>query len=91
MISQHCLNELTDTVWAAVAKTSQAYVDDFKEEGTFSRAAQTSALNDAKRAVLDALAPATKRFLQETYSDYECLLESKIEEVVRAQKHYQKG
>jgi len=85
-LSEHCLDELEDAVWAAVAQTSQAYVDSLKQSGTFSPEAQAVALDKAKVTALAALTPATQTFLKEAYGNLQSLLEAKIEAAVRAQK-----
>jgi len=86
MILKQCLDELEGAARAAVAKTSQTFVDSLKESGTFTGKAQTAALHKAKQTAIEALAPATKNFLRSMYDNYEDLLEAKIEEAVRAGK-----
>ena len=86
-LARHCLDELEDAVWSAVAQTSNAYVDELKKSDTFTKEAQAAALQKAKETAIAALTPATKTFLDQTYSDLQGILEAKIEEAVRAQKN----
>ncbi|MDR1914405.1 MAG: hypothetical protein LBQ68_08010 [Clostridiales bacterium] len=83
------LEELTGTVSAAVAQTSQTYVDELKKNGTFDKEAQKIALEKAKQTAFNTLTPAAKSFISEAYSnmknDLNTAIEARVEEAVRIQ------
>ena len=83
---RHCMEELGSAVSAAVAATSNAYVDSLKKNGTFTVGEQRAALEKAKMTALATLTPATRALLANMYSDLPKLLETKIEEAVRTKK-----
>lgn len=83
---KRALEELGDTVSAAVAHTSQTYVDDIKKSGVFYSDDQQYALAKAKATTLATLTPATHDILKTTYDDLQTLVETKIEEAIRKQK-----
>ena len=83
--ARHCIAELEDAVTAAVARTSQTYVDELKKIGAFLPAAQASALMQSRDNALALVTPATREYLQKTY-DLHSLIDAKIEHRVRASK-----
>jgi len=78
---QH-LEELTNAITAAVAHTSQTYVDQLKQSNLFTKDAHLIALESAKNTALNTLNPKTKDFLTDAYGDLNTLLETKIEKAV---------
>ena len=83
--ARHSIAELENAITAAVAKTSQTYVDELKKTNAFSSAAQSSALKQAKDTALASLSPTTRKYLQDAH-DLQCLIEAMIEAEVRSQK-----
>lgn len=84
--SKQYLEELTAAVSAAVAHTSQAYVDAVKADKQFNPEAQESALKMAMNIALNSITAEAKKFLSEHYDDIPTLIGAKIEEAVRQQK-----
>ena len=82
----HTITEIADAVSAAVAATSQTYVDALKKAGSFDLEAQKQAAAMALSACISAISPAAKEFIVAAYGDLTEYLTNKIEAEVRSQK-----
>jgi hypothetical protein len=81
---RYCLDELGNAVTAAVAYTGQLLVDDLKKGNIFTAEEQRSVKTMARDAVFDMLTKDTRKYLEEKHGDLPCLIDVKIEEVVRS-------
>lgn len=88
MMSRHrgYITEIADAVSAAVAATSQTYVDALKQAGKFDLEAQKEAAQKALTACLASISPAAQAFIEALYGDLTEYLTTKIEAEVRRQK-----
>lgn len=84
---QAYITEIADAVSAAVAATSQTYVDALKRAGSFDLEAQKQAAAMALSACISAISPAAKDFIVAAYGDLTEYLTNKIEAEVRSQKN----
>lgn len=84
---QAYITEIADAVSAAVAATSQTYVDALKKAGSFDLEAQKQAAAMALSACIFAISPAAKDFIVAAYGDLTEYLTNKIEAEVRSQKN----
>ena len=84
---QAYITEIADAVSAAVAATSQTYVDALKKAGSFDLEAQKQAAAMALSACISAISPAAKEFIAAAYGDLTEYLTNKIEAEVRSQKN----
>lgn len=84
--AQAYLTEIADAISDAVAMTSQTYVDALKNAGTFTKEAQTEALQKALAACAASISADAKEFIEELYGDLTEYLTTKIEAEVRSQK-----
>lgn len=84
---QAYITEIADAVSAAVAATSQTYVDALKKAGSFDLEAQKQAAAMALSACISAISPAAKDFIVTAYGDLTEYLTNKIEAEVRSQKN----
>lgn len=78
--------EIADAVSAAVAATSQTYVDALKKNGAFTKEAQEEAMQKALAACIAAIGPAAQDFITSAYGDLTEYLVNRIEAEVRKQK-----
>ncbi|MCD7805666.1 MAG: hypothetical protein LUH03_11105 [Oscillospiraceae bacterium] len=83
---QTYIAEISSAITAAVSATSQTYVDALKSAGSFTKEAQTEALQKSLTACIAALSPAVQSFIEDVYGDITEYLTTKIEAEVRAQK-----
>lgn len=84
---QGYIKEIADAISAAVAATSQTYVDALKKNGAFTVEAQKEAANKALTACLASISPAAQAFIEAVYGDIKDYLTTKIEAEVRKQKN----
>lgn len=84
---QGYIKEIADAISAAVAATSQTYVDTLKKNGTFTVEAQKEAASKALAACLSSISPAAQAFIEVAYGDIKEYLTTKIEAEVRKQKN----
>ena len=84
--AQGYITEIADAVSAAVAATSQTYVDALKQTGKFDLEAQKEAAQKALTACLASISPAAQAFIEALYGDLKEYLTTKIEAEVRKQK-----
>ena len=84
--AQGYITEIADAVSAAVAATSQTYVDALKQAGKFDLEAQKEAAQKALTACLASISPAAQAFIEALYGDLTEYLTTKIEAEVRRQK-----
>lgn len=85
--AQGYITEIADAVSAAVAATSQTYVDALKQAGKFDLEAQKEAAQKALTACLASISPAAQAFIEALYDgDLTEYLTTKIEAEVRRQK-----
>lgn len=84
---QGYIKEIADAISAAVAATSQTYVDALKKNGAFTVEAQKEAANKALTACLASISPAAQVFIEAAYGDIKEYLTTKIEAEVRKQKN----
>ena len=84
---QAYITEIADAVSAAVAATSQTYVDALKKAGSFDLEAQKQAAAMALSTCFSAISPAAKDFIVAAYGDLTEYLTNKIEAEVRSQKN----
>ena len=84
---QGYIKEIADAISAAVAATSQTYVDALKKSGKFDAEAQKAAAQKALNACLASISDRAQRFLDYTYGDIKEYLTTKIEAEVRKQKN----
>lgn len=84
---QGYIKEIADAISAAVAATSQTYVDALKKNGAFTVEAQKEAANKALTACLASISPAAQAFIEAAYGDIKDYLTTKIEAEVRKQKN----
>mgnify|MGYP006991787048 CR=1 FL=1 len=83
---QGYITEISEAVSAAVAATSQTYVDALKQAGEFDLAAQKEAAQKALTACIATISPAAQTFIESVYGDLTEYLNTKIEAEVRKQK-----
>ena len=83
--AQHAMQLLGDAVNAAVAQTSQTFVDELKKSGKFTPAAAAQAFDMAKDTAVAMLSDSTKTILRQSSGDLTTLLSAKIEEAVKNQ------
>lgn len=83
---QTYITEIADAISAAVAATSQTYVDALKKAGNFDLDAQREAASMALSACLLAISPSAKEFIESAYGDLTDYLLNRIEAEVRVQK-----
>lgn len=84
---QGYIKEIADAISAAVAATSQTYVDALKKNGAFTVEAQKEAASKALTACLASISPAAQAFIEAAYGDIKDYLTTKIEAEVRKQKN----
>lgn len=84
--AQGYITEIADAVSAAVAATSQTYVDALKQAGKLDLEAQKEAAQKALTACLASISPAAQAFIEALYGDLTEYLTTKIEAEVRRQK-----
>lgn len=84
--AQGYITEIADAVSAAVAATSQTYVDALKQAGKFDLEAQKEAAQKALTACLASISPAAQALIEALYGDLKEYLTTKIEAEVRKQK-----
>ena len=92
--AQGYITEIADAVSAAVAATSQTYVDALKQAGKFDLEAQKEAAQKALTACLASISPAAQAFIEALYGDLTEYLTTKIEEdcaPVRYQRRHRNG
>jgi len=80
------IDEILNTVSAAVAYTSQTYVDELKKSNSFSVENQKVALSMAKSTALSLLSKDARKYLDMVYGDAFKYLGVLIEEQVFKQK-----
>ncbi|MCC8136413.1 MAG: hypothetical protein LIO40_07100 [Ruminococcus sp.] len=83
---QTYIAEISSAITAAVSATNQTYVDSLKNSESFTKEAQTEALQKSLAACIAALSPAVQSFIENVYGDITEYLTTKIEAEVRAQK-----
>ena len=83
---QGYIKEIADAISAAVAATSQTYVDALKKAGAFTEEAQAEAAQRALTACIASISPAANAFIKSAYGDLEKYLANRIEAEVRKQK-----
>ena len=76
---QGYIKEIADAISAAVAATSQTYVDALKKNGAFTVEAQKEAANKALTACLASISPAAQAFIEAAYGDIKEYLTTKNE------------
>jgi len=81
------LREIGDAVSDAVAATSQTYVDELKKARSFDKDAHSKAADQALVAAMQAIQPATMRFIESAFGSARLYLQAKIEAEVRKQKN----
>ena len=81
---QGYIKEIADAISAAVAATSQTYVDALKKNGAFTVEAQKEAANKALTACLASISPAAQAFIEAAYGDIKEYLTTKIEAVLES-------
>lgn len=80
------IREAADAVTTAVTFTSQTYVDNLKNSGTFTVENQKEAFNKAMNKAVEILSAEAKEYLTKAYGDLTNYLTTKIEAEVRNQK-----
>ena len=81
------IKEAADAVTTAVTFTSQTYVDNLKNSGTFSAENQKEAFNKAMSKAMEIMSAEAKNYLAKAYGDLTNYLATKIEAEVRDQKN----
>lgn len=81
------IKEAADAVTTAVTFTSQTYVDNLKNSGSFTVENQKEAFNKAMSKAMEILSVEAKDFLGKAYGDLTNYLTTKIEAEVRIQKN----
>lgn len=80
------IKEAADAITTAVTFTSQTYVDNLKNSGTFTVENQKEAFNKAMNKAVEILSTEAKEYLTKAYGDLTNYLTTKIEAEVRNQK-----
>ena len=80
------LSMLSDTITECVIATTQTYVEAWKKEGKFDKAAQETAFNKTYTAVLAILSDEAKKYLTEAVGDLNLYITQQIEAEVRLTK-----
>lgn len=80
------IKEAADAIATAVTFTSQTYVDNLKNSGTFTVENQKEAFNKAMNKAVEILSAEAKEYLTKAYGDLTNYLTTKIEAEVRNQK-----
>ncbi len=80
------IKEAADAITTAVTFTSQTYVDNLKNSGTFTVENQKEAFNKAMNKAVEILSAEAKEYLTKAYGDLTNYLTTKIEAEVRNQK-----
>lgn len=78
--------EVRDIIVAAVAETSQIFVDDLKAEGLFTDAAKKEAYQATLERVLIQLTAKGKQAIESVTNDVDLWLEAEIEKAVKESK-----
>ncbi|MCL2818023.1 MAG: hypothetical protein FWD39_06540 [Clostridiales bacterium] len=90
-VLSHAKWQATDAVAAAVAHTSQTYVDELRKSGQFSPGNQAEALRRARETAKDLLTRDAHSILQEAYGSVNDYLETLIEAEIKNVKPGLKG
>ena len=85
------VNNTLEIITAAVAETSQIFVDDLKKTGSFSETMKAEAFKMTLNRVKSQLTDEAAQLIQTTTSDFDAWISAEIEKAVAENKKNAKG